>query len=447
MKQHLKQHPGHRLALKTLLRDERGVVAIILTVYLPVILGLFSLAVDMSYYFSTRNMLQVTAESAALAATAQLPDNSACTILTSACYVAEQYAEKNMPKARYGSVLANTDVVVGKWDDSAKSFAPWGLPYNAVQVTTRMAAANKNALNLFFAQALGWKSIDVQRTAIAVYGSEAGVTWDMSIVEDISGSFTYDPNYYYDKRGVTGCYNWDLRRDGPLPPTCGSGGDAYQGALPEAKAAAQALLACVTANAPAGSRFGITPFTGTAWDKGNSSYQAPVVVNANDNTLSNSINNIPQCALPSSPTTKTSRCSTGTDIAAGINSTIAQYNNLSPGPSGSKRNMVIVTDGMPNTCNGNSCSIATAQQNAENAAQAAFCGGSCATPNPAKAMNVSTIYYCASLNCDSAADNEAAAWLATLKQGTGIALKTPDPKQIKTLMQQVCATMPHRLVW
>jgi Flp pilus assembly protein TadG len=242
MKQHLKQHPGHRLALKTLLRDERGAVAVILFVYLPVILGLFALAVDMSYALSTRNMLQVTAESAALAATAQLPDNSACTILTSACYVAEQYAEKNMPKARYGSVLANADVVVGKWDDNAKSFAPGGLPFNAVQVTTRMAAANNNALKLFFAQALGWKSIDVQRTAIAVYGSEAGVTWDMSIVEDISGSFTYNPTYYNQ------CYNWPNANP---PSTCGSGGDAYQGALPEAKAADQALLACVNANAPA----------------------------------------------------------------------------------------------------------------------------------------------------------------------------------------------------
>jgi hypothetical protein len=438
MKQHLKQHPGHRLAIKTLLRDERGVVAIILTVYLPVILGLFSLAVDMSYYFSTRNMLQVTAESAALAATAQLPDNSACTILTSACYVAEQYAEKNMPKARYGSVLANADVVVGKWDDNAKSLAPGGLPFNAVQVTTRMAAANNNALKLFFAQALGWKSLNLSATAIAVYGSEAGVTWDMSIVEDISGSFTYNPTYYNQ------CYNWPNANP---PSTCGSGGDAYQGALPEAKAADQALLDCVNANAPAGSRFGITPFSGTAWDNGNSSYQAPVAVNTNDTTLTNSIKNIPQCALPGSPTTKTPRCSTGTDIAAGINSTIAQYNSLSPGPSGSQRNMVIVTDGLPNTCNGNSCSIATAQHNAETAAQNAFCGGSCATPDPAKAMNVSTIYYCSDINCNSNTDVKAAAWLATLKQGTGIALKTPDPKQIKTLMQQVCATMPHRLVW
>jgi Flp pilus assembly protein TadG len=438
----MKQHPGYRLALKTLLRDERGAILIILAVYLPVVLGFFALAVDMSYVLSTRNMLQVTAEAAALAATSTLPNNSACTVPASACYIAEQYAGKNMPAASYGKVLADADVSVGKWDYPTTSFTPGGLPYNAVKVTTRMAAANGNALKLFFAQALGWRSIDVPATAIAVYGTQPGATWDISIVQDISGSFTYNPDYYYY------CYFWYYYYYS-VPSFCGSGGPQYQGALPQAKAADQALLDCVNGSAPAGSRVGITPFTGTAWNN----YQAPVAVNTNYSALKTAINNIPQCALDyaGAPAAQP-LCSKGTDIAAGINSTIAQYNNLSPGPSGSLRNMVVVTDGLPETvngtpCYGNSSCIAQAQQNALNAADAAGCGGNCASPDPSKVINVSTIYYCSDINCSSSADVTAAAWLATLKQGTGIALKTPDPTKISTLMQQVCATQPHRLVW
>src|ERR1700690_537271 len=116
MKMRLKQYLGRRLALKHLSRDERGVVAIMLTVYLPVIVGLFSLAVDMSYVLQTRDMLQVTAESAALAAasspTAVFNNNSCSSDPNSVCSIAEQYAAYNMPTAQYGNVLPQANILV-----------------------------------------------------------------------------------------------------------------------------------------------------------------------------------------------------------------------------------------------------------------------------------------------------------------------------------------------
>ena len=89
----MNQHPGRKPSLMNLLRDEHGAILIITTIYLPVIIGFFTLAVDMSYVLRTRNMLQLAAESAALAASSQLPDP------TNSVSLAQTYATKNMPAA------------------------------------------------------------------------------------------------------------------------------------------------------------------------------------------------------------------------------------------------------------------------------------------------------------------------------------------------------------
>src|SRR5471032_1410027 len=113
----MKLHPGRRPTLMNLLRDERGAILIITTVYLPVIVGFFTLAVDMAYVLRMRNVLQVAAESAALAATAQLPDP------TNSCLQAQAYASVNIPggskttTGSYGNVLKTcNDVVLGSWN-------------------------------------------------------------------------------------------------------------------------------------------------------------------------------------------------------------------------------------------------------------------------------------------------------------------------------------------
>jgi len=171
-------------SLKTLLRDERGAILIITTVYLPVLVGFFSLAVDMANVLRTRNMLQVAAESAALAATSQLPDPSQSVSL------AKTYAAANMPTATYGAVLATADVVLGKWPATCATYTncfsklPSGsdcttFQCNSVQVTTRMTTANGNALQLAFAPMIGIKTFDVTATAIAVYGGAGAQAWNV----------------------------------------------------------------------------------------------------------------------------------------------------------------------------------------------------------------------------------------------------------------------------
>ena len=107
-----------RNGLKSFLRDQNGAVAAMVAVSLTVILGFGALTIDMSYAYSTRNLLQVTASSAALAAAPELPNQSQVVAK------ALEYVEANMPAANHGTVLDNSDVVPGNWDPDTKTWTP-----------------------------------------------------------------------------------------------------------------------------------------------------------------------------------------------------------------------------------------------------------------------------------------------------------------------------------
>ena len=107
-----------RSALKSFLHSQNGAIAAIVVVSLPVLLGFAALAIDMSYAYQTRNMLQITASAAALAAEPELPNRAQ--VVTKAM----EYVEENMPAANHGMVLDNSDVVLGNWDPDTKTWSP-----------------------------------------------------------------------------------------------------------------------------------------------------------------------------------------------------------------------------------------------------------------------------------------------------------------------------------
>lgn len=424
----MKSTSERRGFLKELIGDDLGAVLVITTVYLPVIVGFFSLAVDMAYIFSVRNTLQVTAESAALGAVVNA--NNAST----ACTVAKQYATKNMDPSKYGNVLKQnttdcSDVVMGTWqttnncpDTTTGTNKFCKMPVgqdcatfhcNAVRVNTRTSSNNGNTLSLFFAPLIGWTGINVSATAIATYGTNP-FPWDMTVVQDISASFTR-PQY---------------------TPQTAADCEAHHsscsdvGVLPQARLANQALLGCLNATAPVGSRMGITTFTGSAH-----SYQTPLATG--DGSLPSKINNLPQCGFISD-SGSTPKCSTGTDIAAGINGTITGYSSNPNSNPNAGKTIVIITDGLPTSyhgsyCGGDSGCLNSAKRDAVDSADDADAAG----------ITVSTIYYCSSGNCDANAQS----WLASLVRKKGVALVTPDLNNLTNVMGQLCASQPHRLVW
>ena len=141
---------------------EEGAIAAWFAISIPIIIGFAALAVDMSYGFTMRNKAQITASSAALAGAAMLPDPD------EARAEALDFAALNMPNQ--GLVLDQDDVLVGNWVPETRTFTDGLEPYNAVQVTTRLAEVNNNPISLYFASFFGRDEANVNTPAIAVNG-------------------------------------------------------------------------------------------------------------------------------------------------------------------------------------------------------------------------------------------------------------------------------------
>ena len=151
----------------SLLRDERGVVAVIVAILVPVFIGFAALAIDMSYARWTRTKLQHTASAAALAGALDLTDADDNGVPDTDDYRKKgvEYAYKNMPEARHGNILAPecgtydvaagtvngsvecTDVKAGNWNPTARVFTDWddndcadGICFNAA--TMELDAVN-----------------------------------------------------------------------------------------------------------------------------------------------------------------------------------------------------------------------------------------------------------------------------------------------------------------
>jgi Putative Tad-like Flp pilus-assembly len=150
-----------RHRLRAFLADERGSVLPIVGLCMLVILGVAALTIDLGYQQALRSQLDATADAAALAAAAQLPDAK------KAMAAAATYAEFNMPKAEHGNVLRPDDIEFGHWDADSRKFAAGGKGSNAVRVTIRRTADNGNPAQTFFLHLFGMGQADLVAQSLA----------------------------------------------------------------------------------------------------------------------------------------------------------------------------------------------------------------------------------------------------------------------------------------
>jgi len=159
-------------------RDEDGVGSIYMLALLPLFLILAGFGMDGTAAFRTRDMLQSTADAAALAGALQLPVSSSATATqkTNAVNAARNYAQSNMSVAGFGNVLnlnadTNGDIAFGNWNGTTfTSPAAAGTAENAMLVTVKTAAANSNAYPTSFLAMIGKSSWDIAAAAIAING-------------------------------------------------------------------------------------------------------------------------------------------------------------------------------------------------------------------------------------------------------------------------------------
>jgi hypothetical protein len=178
-----------RLLFRQLLRSEAGSIATLVALSGVTIVGLAAMAVDLSYVVVLQSRLQSAADSAALAATAALPNQSA------AIAQAQTYTGKNLAVSENGQVLAANDVIFGNWNNGTRVFAPNPPtdPINAVEVRLRRADSNGNPVSTFFASIFGITQLDLSASAIAV-ANKGELTCLLTLNPDAEDALRLDSN-------------------------------------------------------------------------------------------------------------------------------------------------------------------------------------------------------------------------------------------------------------
>ena len=160
---------------KGLLGDRGGAIAVWTALMMVSLLGITALVLDMGFLWVLKSQLQATADASALAGAARLTPPGQTPDVNQVKSTAVAFAGKNMPAAPHGTVLLESDVILGHWDGDTRTFTPHpdvtnppgGETTNAVKTTTRRAEANDNPVPLFFARILGVYQRDVVTSAIA----------------------------------------------------------------------------------------------------------------------------------------------------------------------------------------------------------------------------------------------------------------------------------------
>lgn len=167
----------------------KGQILVLFALSLIVILGFAALAIDVAYWYHTKNQLQGAADAAALAGAADLTCenyNGTNAVQTSARHMAQEYALKNIAASQNVQTVLNTgnldygDIIVGHWDGANFTPRPGvpldnGVRLNAMKVVARRTLApaeagvtvGNNPVSTFFGKIFNISQVNIKAEAIA----------------------------------------------------------------------------------------------------------------------------------------------------------------------------------------------------------------------------------------------------------------------------------------
>ncbi len=164
-------------------KNERGVVAILCALLLPVLIGFVAFSIDIGNVVLVKNELQNSADATALAAAACLFGRTDCGNLNAATPDWSTAITRGTNFAKNNSVANSPvkDVTIdyGYWDIASLNPSLQALPYTpkstdapAIRVTVNKTSGKNNGeLNTFFAKIWGINSVPVSASAVAVVTS------------------------------------------------------------------------------------------------------------------------------------------------------------------------------------------------------------------------------------------------------------------------------------
>jgi Flp pilus assembly protein TadG len=373
-------------------RRDRGGMAALCAVMIPALIGLGTLAIDQGYYGYRSLLLKQTTQNAGLAAAEVLYTYYSTGKSDTVVSTAQTYAGYNMPSGQYGTVVTASNVQLGTWNGTA--FTAGGTNPTAVQVTGLNTTANSNPVPLFLGSFFGRPTADISYSVVASYGS--GKAFNTIVINDMSQSFA--------------------------------------GEIGNQIAADQQILNCVKGVVGSSSYFGLTFSNGHAF-----TYIPLTPAQANYTVLQLTVGLIGACNLLQDP-----NCSTGSNIGSGIYSAIQQFNSATY--TGTSKNIVIVTDGVPNASNGVTYTTADGVTCGKTCQDSDLQAGTQAQAALAKAagINISTIYY-SGTDTDPTVQATAKSFLAGLVSGTGTSLVAPTSATLAASYASFCSSIPSVL--
>jgi Flp pilus assembly protein TadG len=144
----------------------KGVAIFYIVAVFTVMMGFCSLAVDLGRVQAAKTEIRRAADAAARAGAAYLNQGSSNAVNAAISMAANNKVDIS-PLA-----LTTSDVTVGTWNTTTKTFTTSGSPDNittfaAVQVNAKRTKANGNPIPLLFGSVLGAKTCDVNATSVA----------------------------------------------------------------------------------------------------------------------------------------------------------------------------------------------------------------------------------------------------------------------------------------
>lgn len=159
--------------MKQLLRDQRGAVAPLVALMLPVLIGTAAFAIDLAYVYVVRNEMQNDADAAALSGAHALYDSGTGALRWDAATTQAQQSVRLNSAA--GQIMSDAIIETGYWNLrgvpsalQSPSLKPtdWDAP--AVSVTLqKQGGQNQGAVQTFFARFWNVQGINQQVTAVA----------------------------------------------------------------------------------------------------------------------------------------------------------------------------------------------------------------------------------------------------------------------------------------
>lgn len=220
------------------LSNEQGVTAILTAIVIVVLVAMASFTVDLGFAWVTQNELQNIADAAALAGTRQLgvvyaalppsqqndknrslTDDEKAQILGSISTVGSLNYAGGMKGI---AIDPATDVQIGTWDFSTKSFTSTLVRPTAVMVTARRDGNLNGPISTSFANVMGFSSLNVLATATAALGplgsmppGAGGLPVGISKKWFDEGHACGDSIKFHPTGTLEGCAGWHTFTDGP----------------------------------------------------------------------------------------------------------------------------------------------------------------------------------------------------------------------------------------